>query len=240
MIGLIGSAVILALITVCLPRLVDASEGISSNMGISQDDLNKTRSLIENGKHELLGLLDYYSSRATAHASISVAVVLGIFGLLGIYRWPFERRVFPVEEIITKAIYVGLFTVIYGLLWLAAIYLVMNFGWYTQIADRAKFLLLKRNDLIERFASYQKSGKDVDGFLIELVRADWLSEKAKCFHRRYVIDLKPGRMKPEVSPIVMSEESFTKTFHICLGLITMAVSIYVIRLVSDWISVMHS
>jgi len=146
---------------------------------ISEADIEAARGLIREENDQLLGLLDFYSDRATAHASLSVAVIFGIFGLLGIHRLKFEFSVANIS-----------FVIVYGVLWLAAIYLVLNFGWYTQMADSVIGLISKREIEVKLFTAYRKRQpeKTINDFFKGLLEAEWLYEPSRCkwFHRRYL------------------------------------------------------
>jgi len=150
---------------------------------ISEEDVNDAGGHIRDSKEKLLGLLDFYSARATAHASLSIAVVFGVFGLLALYKWNLNLVYFEYSFEISmfSAVNSAFFIVAYIVLWLGAIYLALNFGWYTQIADRVKFLLLEHENLIKAFAAYRKCKPDktIDDFLNASTQADWLYETSK-------------------------------------------------------------
>ena len=151
---------------------------------ISEEDVNDAADHIRVSKEKLLGLLDFYSDRATANASLSIAVVFGVFGLLALYKWNLNLvylEYYSFEISILSAVNSAFFIVAYIVLWLGAMYLALNFGWYTQIADRVKFLLLEHGNLIKAFAAYRKCKPDrtIDDFLNASTQADWLYETSR-------------------------------------------------------------
>jgi len=169
---------------------------------ITPEDLEKALSLTESDaqKTALAGLLEYYSNRATAHASFSIAVVFGIFTLLTLPK-P-RAQWYPVYSI--------LFDLVYSALWLASIYLFLNFGWYTQIADKTKYLLLGTSGTLVVFAAYKKLYRDssFDDFLYDWMKADWMYETAKDFYSEKELDEEKQRA-------IVSEERYKwfKWFH---------------------------
>jgi len=143
---------------------------------ISENEIGEAHGYIAENRDVLLGLLDFYSDRATAHASLSIAVIFGIFGLLAIYKCNFKLDM-------PSLVYSILFFLAYAILWFGALYLALNFGWYAQVADRAKFLLSGQEDLVKAFAAYRKPQgqcpKAFDSFLNASTQDEWLYETSQ-------------------------------------------------------------
>lgn len=68
----------------------------------------------------LVGLLDFYSDRATAHASFVVATIFGMYTLL--FGYNYEALPFPI------------FFLAYLALLVIAVYSFLNFGYYASLA----------------------------------------------------------------------------------------------------------
>ena len=81
----------------------------------------------------LTGLLDFYSDRATAHASFLVAVLLGLFVILDLSAKP-------------NAFDILILFWTYWAVWFFGLYCLLNFGLYARFAEKTKDLLLKGCD----------------------------------------------------------------------------------------------
>jgi len=207
-------------------------------------------------KDGLLALLDFYSSRATAHASLSITVILGIFGLCAIYK-PNLKPNMPFEY---WCLNFGFFFVSYWILWFVVMYLALNFGWYTQIADKVKFVLLGHQDLLTSFAVYRKCKEErkeyptVDDFLNDKAQADWLYTTSKSRAYRFVLFIRREfilfKFPPQTRSLTrekweqlqriiydkVEEKGIDKkSLSIHFGLMILPILIFAVKLISDWI-----
>jgi len=83
--------------------------------------------MTENKISELSALLEFYSNRATAHASYFVAFVFGLFTIFGL-----AQNVANIyEQRITLLI-------LSWVVWLSGYYCLLNFGFYSFLAERIK------------------------------------------------------------------------------------------------------
>lgn len=91
--------------------------------------------------------LDYYSDRATAHASIFIAFVFGLFAVLGI-----AQNASNVER--------WLLLILSWVVWTSGLYCLLNFGFYAFLASRTRYAI--RGDLVLPFKEFKdKTVKDL-------------------------------------------------------------------------------
>jgi len=116
------------------------------------EEVEKALRKIQN--EPLSAFLDFYSDRATAHASFLVASVFGLFSVLYLIEG---------GDLITKVI----LSFVYGILWFGGYFSLFNFNFYAMKADDIKRMIAQKQlldhsidtvELEEHFEQRRKRG----------------------------------------------------------------------------------